>query len=673
MFSNIFVFILLFGLTLCSSTFEFDLKNNITSLSMKNYPLTLARHDIHTWVYRAMKNDQIVIRVHKILLFPGDEIIIYDESPDAKALLAKFSTFNSSTKLISWSDKISIELTSTFNLSNPSLLNDSHIFAFEFTLEVAGYCSSNNTDRVSCESSELSRCYSALEDRCDGFWDCPTNGHDEIGCSCPTSTGFTCADFAVTEMCYSLAERCDGVYNCADKSDEAGCLESQCSLNSSRFLCLPLNASSTNSHLQTGECISLSRICDDHEDCSNAADEASELCRDSAFSPSNISSSSPPLPGTPTQTQTPMVLRKVRIAQHFASLVTKVAVEDAVVAATSRMDSRLRTLLTYVLSALLGPLLIVLTVGLMCRSSAASATAGRRSVEEARRARQQARYNSPIQRLIREEIRRRPPPPTYEEALNNSLFEEPILEGAIVPPLVSPPAIPGVLSQDRIAAVREMSMKPAPTRVDVAVSCDLLGHGVTITPSPSSLMAASPNNAVIEAAASLPRHFSRREVSTTSREDQIESVGVATTSGSSTSDGNAQTNASGLLHRWFLSALGGLRRNGNGLNGNSNSSGSSDTHFHHGSSYEQPEVSEATVVSSMHEEEEEEEEGENDPEDEYGGRDEEDDYRSMSSRRNSVDSQSDEHEDERDNERRLNSVTDYIAQPFTSTLLISSR
>ncbi|KAM3171190.1 hypothetical protein ACTXT7_017120 [Hymenolepis weldensis] len=479
----------------------------------------------------------------------------------------------------------------------------------------------------------------------------------------------------------------------------AGCLESQCSLNSSRFLCLPLNASSTNSHHQTGECISLSRICDDHEDCSNAVDEASELCRDSALSSSNTPSSSPPLSGTPAQTQTPTVLRKVRIAQHFASLVTKVAVEDAVAAATSRMDSRLRTLLTYVLSALLGPLLIVLTVGLMCKSSAASATAGRRSVEEARRARQrkgslfllfyiilfpsEARYNSPIQRLIREEIRRRPPPPTYEEALNNSLFEEPILEGAIVPPLVSPPVIPGVLSQDRIAAVREMSMKPAPTRVDVAVSCDLLGRGITVSPSPSSLMAALPNNALIEAGGSLPRHFNHREVSTAAREDQIEGVGIVTTSGSSTSDGNAQNNASGLLHRWFLSALGGLRRNGNGLNVSSNSSGSGDTHFHHGSSYEQPEVSEATVVSSMHEEEEEEE-GENDPEDEYGGRDEEDNYRSMSSRRNSVDSQSDEHEDEGDNERRLNSVTGklelsfmpkyqaYIAQPFTSTLLISS-
>uniref|UniRef100_A0A158QH48 tRNA (N(6)-L-threonylcarbamoyladenosine(37)-C(2))-methylthiotransferase n=1 Tax=Rodentolepis nana TaxID=102285 RepID=A0A158QH48_RODNA len=522
---------------------------------------------------------------------------------------------------------------------------------FNFTLEVAGYCSPNNTDRVSCESSVLPRCYSALDDRCDGFWDCPTTGHDEVGCFCPTGTGFSCADFATTGMCYSLSEKCDGVSHCADRSDESNCLEIQCSLNSSRFLCLPLNASTTNSHLQTGECISLSRICDDHEDCSNGADEASELCHDSAVPSSNVSSPSPPLSMPPIQIQTPMELRKVRIAQHFASLVTKVAVEDAVVAATSRVNSRLRTLLTYVLSALLGPLLIVLTVGLMCRSSATSATSGRQSVEEARRARQQARYNSPIQRLIREEIRRRPPPPTYEEALNNSLFEEPILEGAIVPPLSTPPTIQGVLSQERIAAVREMSMKPIPTRVDVAVSCDLLRHGVPISPSPSSLVNASSNVAAIETA-------SRREASTTNREDQINDAG-----GTSNGDSNAQNNATGLLHRWFLSALGSLRRNGsggggvNGLNGNIHSSGSGGTHLRHGSSYEQQEVSETTVVSSMHEEEEED--GESDPEEEDGGRDEEGDYQSMSSRRNSLDSHSDEQGDEADNERRLHPVASH--------------
>nr|CDS29464.1 CDK5 regulatory subunit associated protein [Hymenolepis microstoma] len=529
---------------------------------------------------------------------------------------------------------------------------------FNFTLEVAGYCSPNSTDRVSCESSVLPRCYSALYDRCDGFWDCPTSGHDEIGCSCPTGTGFTCADFAVTGMCYSLSERCDGVSHCADRSDESDCLEIQCSLNSSRFLCLPLNASITNSHLQTGECISLSRICDDHEDCSNGADEAPELCHDSA--PSNVSSLSPPPSGAPFQIQTPMGLRKVRIAQHFASLVTKVAVEDAVVAATSRVNSRLRTLLTYVLSALLGPLLIVLTVGLMCRSSATSAASGRQSVEEARRARQQARYNSPIQRLIREEIRRRPPPPTYEEALNNSLFEEPILEGAIVPPLATPPTIQGVLSQERIAAVREMSMKPTPTRVDVAVSCDLLRHGVTISPSPSSLVTALPNMAAIEAA-------NRRETLTTIQEDQISGAG-----GNSNSDNNTQINATDLLHRWFLSALGILRRSGNGgasgLNGNSHSSGSGDTHLRHGSSFEQQEVSETTVVSSMHEEEEED--GESDPEEEDGGRDEEDDYRSMSSRRNSLDSQSDEHEDEADNERRLHPVAYGVSSNSTESIML---
>lgn len=142
------------------------------------------------------------------------------------------------------------------------------------------------------------------------------------------------------------------------------CLESQCSLKALRFLCVPLNSSSR----LTGACIPLERICDDHLDCANGADEASHLCRSSA--PANSSSAI------------------ASIAQLFAAQVAHEAVKEAAVAALSRVDSRLRTLLTYVLSALFGPLLIVLTVGLMCRSSAASVAAGRRSAEEARRARQ---------------------------------------------------------------------------------------------------------------------------------------------------------------------------------------------------------------------------------------------------------------------------------------------
>lgn len=125
----------------------------------------------------------------------------------------------------------------------------------------------------------------------------------------------------------------------------------------------------------TGECIGLERICDDHVDCANGADEEPHLCR---HSPTTNTSNT--IGSTSVQ--------QALIAQRFAAQVAREAVKEAVATAVSRVESRLRTLLTYVLSALLGPLLIVLTVGLMCRSSAASAAAGRRSADEARRARQ---------------------------------------------------------------------------------------------------------------------------------------------------------------------------------------------------------------------------------------------------------------------------------------------
>uniref|UniRef100_A0A183SC09 Spliced glycoprotein U85.5 n=1 Tax=Schistocephalus solidus TaxID=70667 RepID=A0A183SC09_SCHSO len=77
-------------------------------------------------------------------------------------------------------------------------------------------------------------------------------------------------------------------------------------------------------------------------------------------------------------------------------------------------------------------------------------------------------------RLLREELRRRPPPPTYSEALDNSLFEEPILEFAVVNPSGPPPiplSITG-LTRAQVESVRQRSMKPS-NRVDVACSCDL--------------------------------------------------------------------------------------------------------------------------------------------------------------------------------------------------------
>ena len=193
----------------------------------------------------------------------------------------------------------------------------------------------------------------------------------------------------------------------------------------------------------------------------------------------------------------------------------------------------------------------------------------------------EARFNSPIQRLIRDEIRRRPPPPTYEEALNNSLFEEPILEGAVPPPLPEP--LPGALSQDRIAAVRELSMKPAPTRVDVAISCDLLlGDPIIVThPVQQSGRNRRRHQNVLTAFVSSPSQATPTASSTVSEEDGVD--------GSQSSA--EEVSGQGLFGRWFMSTLGGWRRGGN-------NSAVSNMH------YEQPEMSETTVVSSMHEDEE---------------------------------------------------------------------
>ncbi|KAL5104289.1 Low-density lipoprotein receptor-related protein 12 [Taenia crassiceps] len=531
----------------------------------------------HVWEFKTENRGQIVVRKRYVLLFPGDELTIFEDFGESRTELAKYSVWNSSaSKVVSSGNSVALELTHNAKLSIPMLGDASHIFAFNFTFEVAGFCSLNNTDRMSCEFSQQQRCYSIADDRCDGFWDCPFNGHDEAGCLCPSTTEFACADFSVSAACYSLAQRCDGVYHCPDKSDEIDCLESQCSLEALRFLCVPLNGSAR----LMGACIPLNRICDDHLDCANGADEASHLCRSSA--PANSSSAI------------------ASIAQLFAAQVAHEAVKEAAAAALSRVDSRLRTLLTYVLSALFGPLLIVLTVGLMCRSSAASVAADRRSAEETRRARQQARFNSPIQRLIRDEIRRRPPPPTYEEALNNSLFEEPILEGVAPPP--PPQPLPGALSQDRIAVVRELSMKPAPTRVDVAISCDLLGDVITPISAHNHHYRRRRRQPLLTSSSSPRAQPTPTLLATPTAMEQsgVEGIPQSFFEGSS---------GQGLLGRWFMSTLGSWRRAGSSVvddNGGSRRD------------YEQPEVSEATVVSSMQEEIE-------------------DEYASIISRRESVD------------------------------------
>lgn len=191
--------------------------------------------------------------------------------------------------------------------------------------------------------------------------------------------------------------------------------------------------------------------------------------------------------------------------------------------------------------------------------------------------------------------------------MNNSLFEEPILEGVVPPP--PPEPLPGALSQDRIAAVRELSMKPAPTRVDVAVSCNLLGDVITPISAhnhhhrrrrrqPLLTSSSSPHAQPISTLLATP---------TAMGEGEIEGMPQSFVEGAS---------GQGLLGRWFMSTLGSWRRTGSGVDDDDAGSRRD---------YEQPEVSEATVVSSMQEEVE-------------------DEYASITSRHESVDGGYDEAE-----------------------------
>nr|VZI35715.1 unnamed protein product [Spirometra erinaceieuropaei] len=241
---------------------------------------------------------------------------------------------------------------------------------------------------------------------------------------------------AVGPLCYPASARCDGHYNCPDHSDELGCSADVCSLGSQRFLCDPLGP--------LGQCILLDNVCNSVPDCYNGADELEDLCL------RNTSEAAGFLP---------------EVARLIAQRVARQALETSLAVATSQLDSDLRRVLTYSLSALIAPLLSTLAFGFICRSHA---------VRTRRRLRRAPRFNSPILRLLREELRRRPPPPTYSEALDNSLFEEPILECAVasqsVPPLI--PLSSTGLTRAQVESVRQRSMKPS-NRVDVSCSCDL--------------------------------------------------------------------------------------------------------------------------------------------------------------------------------------------------------
>lgn len=71
------------------------------------------------------------------------------------------------------------------------------------------------------------------EQRCDGKWDCPETGKDELGCRGCSQNQFACglsgqrsvafSHYASRPVCYPVTERCNYQQYCDDKSDEKDC------------------------------------------------------------------------------------------------------------------------------------------------------------------------------------------------------------------------------------------------------------------------------------------------------------------------------------------------------------------------------------------------------------------------------------------------------------------
>ncbi|XP_070785926.1 low-density lipoprotein receptor-related protein 10 [Enoplosus armatus] len=105
------------------------------------------------------------------------------------------------------------------------------------------------------------------EQRCDGKWDCPETGKDEVGCRGCTPNQFACgvagqravasSHFAGRPVCYPVTERCNYQLYCADGSDERDCT-----------VCQP-----GTFHCDSDRCVFESWRCDGQVDCKDGTDE----------------------------------------------------------------------------------------------------------------------------------------------------------------------------------------------------------------------------------------------------------------------------------------------------------------------------------------------------------------------------------------------------------------
>ncbi|KAG5846237.1 hypothetical protein ANANG_G00147670 [Anguilla anguilla] len=169
--------------------------------------------------------------IRMLELGPGDVLTITDQRQGQGSVL-KTITCASNYKVVEVESRTGL-LSLTYRM-----LPGSEGRGFNATYRIAGYCLLREGRGCVGAGGD---CFTA-EQRCDGRWDCPETGRDEMGCwGCPEEEcnyQLYCADGTDEKACVTCRPgtfhcdsdrcvfeswRCDGQVDCKDGTDEANC------------------------------------------------------------------------------------------------------------------------------------------------------------------------------------------------------------------------------------------------------------------------------------------------------------------------------------------------------------------------------------------------------------------------------------------------------------------
>ncbi|XP_052225049.1 low-density lipoprotein receptor-related protein 12-like [Dreissena polymorpha] len=188
---------------------------------------------------------QLRVVMFTLSMTDQDVLTIFDGPDSSYAVLGSYSKLKTPPSLIESSGSwLNVVFHSKSGYSVPG---------FNFTYQLKGVCL---PDQHRCRMEN--DCYSEQQ-RCNGVWDCPVSGIDELECpNCQYRDQHYCG---LQTQCYKFSERCNGIAKCPNYADENGCSPNQCGSQNGTFLC------------DNRRCIYESWTCDHHDDCGDMSDE----------------------------------------------------------------------------------------------------------------------------------------------------------------------------------------------------------------------------------------------------------------------------------------------------------------------------------------------------------------------------------------------------------------